>query len=193
MGDVTQLIAQARNGDALANDALYRTVYDDLHRIAGRVRPRNDALAPGSTSLVHDAYFRLANPQALGVSDRKHFFSIAARAMRQIVIDRARARLTTKRGGGAVATTLTGNEALSLDSLSLERLVELDAAMRALDAHEPRLARLVELRLFSGLSLDEAGEVLELSTATLKRDYRKAIAFLHAWLGDDDADDGPLG
>lgn len=192
MGDVTQLIARARDGDSRASDALYRAVYDDLHRIAGRVRPRNDAGAPGSTSLVHDAYLRLANPAALKISDRKHFFSVAARAMRQIVIDRARARLTVKRGAGAIVTELDESEAFSVDALSLEKLIDLDEAMRALEAHDARLARLVELRLFSGLSLDEAGEVLELSAATLKRDYRKAIVFLRELLGDGDDDDGAL-
>ena len=184
MGDLTQLIQQARDGDQRSRDALYRAVYEDLHRIAGRVRPRNDALAPGSTSLVHEAYLRLANPAALAVSDRKHFFSVAARAMRQIVVDRARGRLTTKRGGGQVAVTLEGLEDGTVAASSFERLLDLDQALEALEAHDARLARLVELRLFSGLLLEEAGEVLELSPATLKRDYQKAMAFLRECLGD---------
>lgn len=183
MGDVTLLIGRAREGDRDAADALFRTVYDDLRRIAGRQAAGGAAGAHGATSLVHEAYFRLAKPESLALSDRRHFFAVAARAMRQIAVDRARERLAAKRGSGAPEITLGAVDMQLVDDARLERLLDLDQAMTALEASDERLARLVELRHFSGLQLEEAGEVLGLSVATLKRDYRKARAFLHARLG----------
>jgi len=184
MGEVTLLIGRARDGDREAADALFRAVYDDLRRIAGRQAAGAGAGAHGATSLVHEAYFPLAKPEALALNDRRHFFAVAARAMRQIAVDHARERLAVKRGAGAPMTTLGAVDAQAADDARLERLLDLDEAMKALEASDERLARLVELRHFSGLQLDEAGEVLGLSEATLKRDYAKARAFLHAWLGD---------
>jgi RNA polymerase sigma factor (TIGR02999 family) len=183
MGEVTLLIGRARGGDRAAADALFRAVYDDLRRIAGRQRAGQGSEGPGRTSLVHEAYFRLARPESLNVNDRRHFFAVAARAMRQIAVDRARERLATKRGGGASVTTLGAADEGTPDEGRLEGLIDLDEAMNALEAADPRLAKLVEMRLFSGLLLEEAGEILELSPATLKRDWRKARAFLHARLG----------
>ncbi len=183
MGEVTLLIGRARDGDRAAADVLFRTVYDDLRRIAGRQAAGNGSHGPGRTSLVHEAYFRLARPESLNVNDRRHFFAVAARAMRQIAVDRARERLATKRGGGAQETTLGAADDALADPGRLEGLLDLDAAMGALEAADERLARLVELRLFSGLLLEEAGELMGLSPATLKRDWRKARAFLHARLG----------
>ncbi len=182
MGEVTRLLGQARNGDRAAADALFRIVYDDLRRLAAR-QVSGGGGAPGSTSLVHEVYFRLAKPDALALNDRRHFFAVAARAMRQIAVDRARERLTVKRGGGAPQTTLGAVDAEAADDGRMERLIDLDEAMKALESSDERLARLVELRHFSGLQLEEAGELLGLSPSTLKRDYRKARAFLHAWLG----------
>jgi RNA polymerase sigma factor (TIGR02999 family) len=185
MGDVTELIVRARDGDRAAADALFRAVYDDLHRIASRQAAAAGADAHGRTSLVHETYLRLARPGALALNDREHFFAVAARAMRQIVVDRARERLTTKRGEGARATTLGALDGLPVEGGKLEELIALDAALAALEASDERLARLVELRLFFGLELEEAGELLGRSVATLKRDWRKARAFLHAQLGGD--------
>jgi len=185
MGEVTLLIGRAREGDRAAADALFSAVYDDLRRLAARQASGGGSGAHGTTSLVHEAYFRLAKPQALALNDRRHFFSVAARAMRQIAVDRARERLAVKRGAGAPMTTLGAVDAQATDDSRLERLLDLDEAMKALEASDERLARLVELRHFSGLKLEEAGEVLGLSESTLKRDYRKARAFLHTWLGGD--------
>lgn len=191
MGDVTELIVRAREGDRAASDALFRAVYGDLHRIAGRQAAAAGAQAHGRTSLVHETYLRLARPGALAVNDRQHFFAVAARAMRQIAVDRARERLAAKRGEGAQATTLGALDVLPMEDGKLEDLIALDAALGALEASDARLARLVELRLFFGMELEEAGELLGLSVSTLKRDFRRARAFLHAQLGGDgQLDDG---
>jgi RNA polymerase sigma factor (TIGR02999 family) len=184
MTEVTLLIGQARDGDRVAAEQLFRAVYDDLHRIAARQVGRGDGGGLGSTSLVHEAYLRLARPESLGVNDRSHFFAVAARAMRQIAVDHARARLADKRGAGAPVTTLGAADQIAADSSRHELTMALNSALEALDAAEPRLAQLVELRFFAGMDLEQAGEVLGLSPRTLKRDFRKARAFLHARLGD---------
>jgi RNA polymerase sigma factor (TIGR02999 family) len=180
--DVTQLLVAARAGDRAAADALFRAVYADLHRIAARQVARGDGAGHGSTSLVHEAWFRLARPASLALNDRKHFFAVAARAMRQIAVDRAREHLAVKRGSGAPETTLGAAADAATDAGPHEQLVAFDAALSALEALDARLARLVELRFFGGMNLDEAGAALGLSPTTLKRDFRKARAFLHAQL-----------
>jgi RNA polymerase sigma factor (TIGR02999 family) len=182
--ELTLLISRARDGDRGAAEALFHAVYDDLRRIAGRQGAASHGEGHGRTSLVHEAYFRLARPESLNVNDRQHFFAVAARAMRQIAVDRARERLTAKRGGEAPITTLGAVDAVLPDDSKLGTLIDLHEAMGALEAADARLARLVELRVFSGLLLEEAGDLLGLSRATLKRDWRKARAFLHARLDD---------
>lgn len=190
MAEVTQLIERARVGDRNAADALFRAVYDDLHRLAARQVGRGEGGGLGSTSLVHEAYLRLAKPEALGMSGRSHFFAVAARAMRQIAVDHARERLAAKRGGGAPMTTLGAADRMPVeDDERHQQLVTLNAALDALETADPRLARLVELRFFAGMSLEEAGDLLGLSPTTLKRDFRKARAFLHARLGEGTLDE----
>jgi RNA polymerase sigma factor (TIGR02999 family) len=190
MTEVTQWIVRARDGDREAADQLFKAVYADLLGLARAQVRRGEGGGLGSTSLVHEAYFRLAKPAALAIHDRAHFFAVAARAMRQIAVDHARERLTIKRGAGAAQTTLGAMEGVSGDALRHEQMVALCQAMDALDCADPRLARLVELRFFAGLTLEEAGEVLDLSPATLKRDFRRARAFLQSRLGDADGDAG---
>ena len=135
-----------------------------------------------TTSLVHETYLRLFQPTSLDLQDRQHLFAVAARAMRQIIINRVRGRLAAKRGGGADLTTLSSAESLRNEGLdqSDQQLLALDAALQQLADCEPRLAQLVELRFFAGMELLEAGAAMGLSPATLKRDWRKARAFLHA-------------
>lgn len=182
VGDITLLIAQASAGDKSAADALFSAVYQDMRRIAARQAAAADfADAPGRTSLVHESYLRLARPDALKLADRHHFFAVAARAMRQISIDHARQRLASKRGGGINPDQLDTQRQAGT-AWGLDGLLDLDQALTDLEAVEPRLARLVELRVFSGLELEEAGQITGLSASTLKRDWRKARAFLHARL-----------
>ena len=189
MGDITQLIAKASAGDKAAADALFAAVYDDLRRIAARqAAAANHADAPGRTSLVHESYLRMARPDALKLADRHHFFAVAARAMRQISIDRARLQLAEKRGGGVGAAVLdtdrhAGERAASW---SIEGLLDLDQALSDLEAVDPRLVRLVEQRVFSGLELEEISEMTGLDLSTLKHEWRKVRAFQNARLQFDD-------
>ena len=181
MAELTELLGRARDGDKSAADQLFAAVYEDLRRIAARnLRGAGDGMR--TTSLVHEAYEKLARPEALDLNDRRHFFAVAARAMRQIVIDHARERGAGKRGGELIRVTFDGaaDEAAAPDAV--HELVALDAALHRLEALDPRLARLVELRFFGGMNLDEAGATIGLSPTTLKRDWRRARAFLHGAL-----------
>jgi RNA polymerase sigma factor (TIGR02999 family) len=184
VAELTQLIGLARSGDGAAADRLFAAVYGDLHRLAARQLRAGDGGGMRTTSLVHETYLKLARPEALDVADRAHFFAVAARAMRQITVDRVRAAWSAKRGGGAVHATLDG-VAAPADDRDLADLLALDRALSRLEALDVRLARLVELRFFAGMNLEEAGAVLGLSERTLKRDWRRARAFLHGTLGGD--------
>ena len=191
MGELTELIHLARGGDKLASDRLFAAVYADLHRLAAR-QVHGNAAGLRTTSLVHEAYFKLARPDALGVNDREHFFAVAARAMRQLAIDHARQRAAGKRGGGAPALALEDVPELELPALARDvDLLALDAALARLAQVDARLLELVEMRFFGGLELAEIAALSGRSERTLKRDWRKARAFLHANLGGEIADGGP--
>ncbi|GMV30782.1 MAG: hypothetical protein AMXMBFR59_29070 [Rhodanobacteraceae bacterium] len=182
--DVTELIAQARAGDAAASGRLFSVVYADLRALAARQvgRLRTDMRA---TSLVHEAWFRLAKPDALALRDREHFFAVAARAMRQLVIDHARQRIAGKRGGGVVAAELDSQLADADGDGRDHELLALDQALRQLEALDAHLALVVEMRFFGGLELSEISTLIARSERSLKRDWRKARAFLHQQLGGD--------
>lgn len=182
--DVTELIAQARAGDAAASGRLFNQVYADLRVLAARQvgRMRADMRA---TSLVHEAWFRLARPDALQLKDREHFFAVAARAMRQLVIDHARQRLAEKRGGGAIATELDSQLVQAGGEGRDQELLALDQALRQLETLDRHLALLVEMRFFGGLELSEIAGLTDRSERSLKRDWRKARAFLHQQLDGD--------
>lgn len=174
--DVTDLLHAWRAGDAHAEEQLFERVYGELRRIAGaQVRAHVATLAP--TELVHEVYLKLLGRRP-DVADREHFYSLAARAMRHVLVDSARRRNAAKRGGGAVEgdfdlamVQVVGDEG-SLD------LVALDEALAQLEALNPRLVRLVELRHFAGLSVEETARELAVSSRTVKRDWRTARAFL---------------
>jgi RNA polymerase sigma factor (TIGR02999 family) len=183
MGNLTELLGLASAGDKQAQDRLFAAVYDDLRRIAAR-NLRGGREGMRTTSLVHEAYEKLARPEALDLNDRHHFFAVAARAMRQIVIDHARERAAGKRGGELVQVTFEGAAEEAAAHGGLDELVAIDDALARLEALDPRLARLVELRFFGGMNLEEAGAAIGLSPTTLKRDWRRARAFLHGALGD---------
>ena len=178
-GEVTRLLVAARSGDRDASARLFELVYDDLRRLAGRrLRDRH---GPSTTSLVHDAYLRMDRNGALPYADRRHFFAVAARAMRQIVIDDARARKATKRGAGAEPLALDGvvEPANPAGDLPVEDLLALDAALERLEGSEPRLAETVEWHFFAGLTFAEIAEAREVSERTVLRDWRAARALLH--------------
>ena len=133
-GEVTQLLDAARAGDAAAGDRLFGIVYDDLRRIARRHLRGVQGGGPSSTSLVHEAFLRLARRGALPFADRQHFFAVISRAMRQIAIDQARRRLADKRGGGAVAVELdAGREELPVPASSVEELLSIHNALHDLE------------------------------------------------------------
>ncbi|MDZ4813271.1 MAG: ECF-type sigma factor [Pseudomonadota bacterium] len=181
--ELTDLIGRAQGGDRRAADQLFTAVYAELRAIAGHQRHRVEGAGMGATSLVHESYLRLIRGMSLGSEGRAHFFATAARAMRQIAIDRLRAEIAGKRGGNADITSLDGALEDAEDvKLGQTDLLALDQALTLLETFDARLSRLVELRFFAGMSLEEAGEKLGMSERTLKRDWRKARAFLHTQL-----------
>lgn len=186
-GEVTRLLGAARLGEGGAADRLFELVYDDLHRLAARRvgHRRNEARGPSTTSLVHDAFLRLTRHGALPYADRRHFFAVAARAMRQIVIDDARNRQAQKRGSGAADVDLAALEiAAPASAVSIEELLALDTALARLESSEPRLARTVEWHFYAGLTFAEIAEATEVSERTVIRDWRAARALLHLELAD---------
>lgn len=188
MHEVTALLAQVRGGDRAAGDRLFEMVYRDLRQLAARQLGRGNA-ALGATSLVHEAWFRLARPDAQALNDRQHFFAVAARAMRQIAIDHVRAQQAGKRGGGQVAVSIDDIGPLPERQTASVDLVALDQALQRLGELDPQLVQLVEMRFFAGLDLDEVADLTGKSTRTLKRDWRKARAFLQVQLGGKDVAD----
>jgi RNA polymerase sigma factor (TIGR02999 family) len=169
-------VRAAAGGDAEALRTLFTAVYAELRRLAHRQLAQHDGETINTTGLVHETYLKLAKPESLHLSDRGHFYSTAARAMRQIVIDHARRRKAEKRGGAAVQVTLDDNA--MADPLDPEQLIHLDGALSRLGELEPRLAELVELRFFAGLSVEQVAELRDVAPRTVLRDWRRARAFL---------------
>jgi RNA polymerase sigma factor (TIGR02999 family) len=178
MRPITNLLLDWRRGNRAALDQLLPLVYEELRRIA-QARLRQEAVGHTiqATALVHEAYVRLVDLNRLSVTDRTHFFAIAARLMRQILVDHARRRLSDKRGGGQTLLTLEGIYDAAAAAPPVD-LLDLDRALDELGTFDERLARVVELRFFVGLTLDEAAEALDVSHATIERDWAVAKAWL---------------
>jgi RNA polymerase sigma factor (TIGR02999 family) len=174
---VTALLSAWRSGNKGAQDRLFQLVYKDLHRVASRYmsreRPEHTLQA---TALVNEAYIRLIGMDEFHWQDRAHFFSVAARVMRRILVDSARARRFQKRGGGAASISL--DEALMVTGQHGPDLVALDDALSALSAMDERKGRVVELRFFGGLSAAETAAVLGVSDDTVLRDWKMAKVWL---------------
>lgn len=182
---VTRLVQDAAGGDAGAIDRLLPLVYENLRSLADAMmhRAANQTLQP--TALVHEAYLKLVDAAALDVRGREHFFALAATAMRQILIDRARHRGTAKRGGGRERVTLD-----AVDGEELARTVDFDAlatALAELAEEDARAARVVELRFFAGLTNEEIARHLGLTDRTVRSDWRFARAWLAGRLADEPA------
>lgn len=177
MGEITVLLRQARSGDVCSRDELFELVYAELTRIArarlSRSAPLTQIDAP---SLVHEAYLRLSRNAELPVDDRRAFFAYAASVMRNVVVDYVRERAAEKRGGGAERVTLTGDR--TEFAAEPTDFGQLDAALARLAQVDERSHRIVELRYFAGLTHDEIADTLDVSPATVKREWRKARAFL---------------
>lgn len=177
--DVTALLRAWGEGDPAALDALLPVVYRELHRQAERyMRAQPPGHTLQATGLVHEAYLRLVNRKQVDWSGRAHFFGVAAKAMRSILVDHARARNAAKRGGGAGQLTLTDLEASDGFEVGEIGVLDLDEAITRLTELDPRKGSLVELRYFGGLSIEETGKVLGISPATVKREWRTARAWL---------------
>lgn len=177
--DITQVLNAAARGEVAAADQAYATIYQELRRIARSNRRRwngNETL--NTTALVHEAFERLAG--AADWASRVHFYATAARAIRHILIRYAESRNAQKRGGGA--PHLDVDELSLRDPRVLEELLALNEALQALEAGNPRQARVVECRFFAGLSIEETAAALDVSPATVKRDWLLASAELHELL-----------
>lgn len=177
---VTELLARWSGGDPSARDALVPLVYEELRRIARRclsARSSHHTLQP--TALVHEAYLRLANRDSLTVRDRAHFYAMAAQMMRQILIDYARKKQAAKRGGLAITLALDeASDHAPFAEADLD-LLALDDAMKELALLDVRQCKIVELRFFGGLSIEETAEVVDISQATAKREWATARVWLH--------------
>ncbi len=183
--DITDILLDARKRDpAEAYERLLPLVYDELKRLAhGQLRRRRPGQTLETTALVHEAYLKLIDQKRASFNDRGHFLAVAATAMRHILINYARSRTAQKRGGDERPVTLdeawmAADAAPSGDDGAVEVLA-LDRALQALSQVSERLGRLVELRYFGGLTVEETAAVLDVSAPTVKRDWRKARAFLY--------------
>ncbi|HEY6337329.1 MAG TPA: sigma-70 family RNA polymerase sigma factor [Candidatus Sulfotelmatobacter sp.] len=173
---VTKLLLRWREGDSSARDALIPFVYKELRRLAGRCLAGQNQQTLQSTALVHEAYLRLAEQSTLRANDRTHFFSIAARLMREILVDHARRRSAGKRGSNCL--TVTFDDAVALPGKREIDLVALDDALNALAEMDSRQSQIVELRFFGGLSIEDTAELLKTSPATVKREWVTARLWL---------------
>jgi len=186
---VTGLLLAWREGDERALERLIPLVHEELHRLARRhMRGERGDHTLQTTALINEAYLRLVDVRRLQWRDRAHFFAMAARLMRRVLVDHARARRSLKRGGGAPALSL--DEAPAVARERERDLVALDDALKALETVDRRKSQVIELRFFGGLSVDETAEVLQVSGDTVMRDWRLAKAWLLRELRTTSAHDG---
>lgn len=177
-GDVTQLLVQWKGGDRESLDRLIPLVYKELRLIAQRfLREEKPGHTLQSTALVHEAYLRLVDQSQMNWQNRAHFFGVAATIMRNILVDHARARQANKRGGPAPKLSL--DEAVALPQKRDLELIAVDDALLNLSSFDPQQSRIVELRFFGGLTIEETSEVLGISESTVKRDWILA----KTWIG----------
>jgi RNA polymerase sigma factor (TIGR02999 family) len=175
--EVTQLLIAWSNGDQAALEQLTPLVYSELHRLAHRYLGRErKGHTLQTTALVHEAYIRLIDQKEVRWQNRAHFFAIAAQIMRRILVDYARARNYAKRGGGAQRVSF--DEAMDVSDERAADVIALDEALSALAELDQRKSRIIELRFFGGLSIEETAEVLGVSPGTVMRDW----TFAKAWL-----------
>lgn len=184
--DVTQVLEQLRNGDERAADKLLPLVYDEFRALARHYLSQerhNHTLQP--TALVHEAYMKLVDQSRVDWHGKSHFFAVAAQAMRRILVDHARSRQRDKRGGGRARVVL--DEAVALSPQKDEDVLALDEALERLAAIDPRQAKVVELRFFGGLSVEEVAQALGVSKRTVEGDWTFARAWLSRELRNDDS------
>jgi RNA polymerase sigma factor (TIGR02999 family) len=181
-GDVAGLLREWSAGDSQARDRLIPLVYDRLKELAHQRRGgANVNISLTTTAIVHETYIRLVAAPSVDLYDRAHFLALAGQIMRNLLIDHARARLTAKRGGGAIAVEL--DEASFMSDSDLDAIVELHEALERLAVLNPRQSQMLEARYFGGLSLEETAAACGVSLATAKRELRSARAWLALAMG----------
>lgn len=178
--DITSLLQAHQQGDAGALERVWPLVYDHLRAIAGRQLRAGAPATLNATALVHEAYLRLADDSRLTWQNRAHFLGIAARCMRQVIVDAARARRAIKRGGGRPLEELNP-DAIAVDGHA-DLIVAIDAALESIARFNQRLARVAECRLFAGLTDEETAGALGLSVRTVQREWQRARAWLQQQL-----------
>ena len=179
--DVTGLLSAWRDGDGQALEHLMPLVYEQLRRLAGRSlrrEHRGQTLQP--TSLVHEAYLRLAQGDKHTYVDRVHFFAVASRIMRHVLLDRAKARTSDKRGGGMVQQTLNDN--VMLTSEQPDTVLEIDRLLVRMEGFDPRKVKVVEMIFYGGMTYDEVAEALDISAVTVHRELKMAKAWMRSEL-----------
>ena len=176
--EITQMLLEWNGGDRSSLDKLLPFVYDELHRQAARYlrRERRDHTLQ-TTALINEAYLKLIDQREVNWESRTHFFAIAAQAMRRILVDYAKAKHRAKRGGGDIQITFDEAALVTTDEKSID-LIALDEALNRLAIKDKQQARVVELRYFSGLNLEETAKVLEISRITAARDWAMAKAWI---------------
>lgn len=181
MSEITQLLAECQGeqaGQAGARDRLYALLYPELKRLARSHLARSAPMTLDPSAIVHDAWLRCAGSAPPG--SRGQFFAYASAVMRSVIVDHVRERAADKRGGGQAAVTLS---TAALDALPAQAgALDIDEALVALERADPRAHRMVEMRYFGGMTMDEVAEVLGVSVPTLQRDWRRARAFLYNFL-----------
>ena len=188
---VTQLLHAMRDGDQQALNALFPLVYDALHRIAQQKRRQwHGDYTLNTTALVHEAYLKLAAQDQLDWSSRAHFLAVAAKAMRNIMVDYAKQRRAQKRGGGAKKFSLEDMETafergLALPETRIDTMISLDDALKKLEQVNERQSQIVECRFFGGMSVEETAQALGISKATVKRGWSVAQAWLYRMMSQD--------
>ena len=176
--EITQLLTAFRKGSKNAYDQLFPVVYDRLRSIANlQLRQEDQGHTYSKTDLVHEAYFKLINQNKVKWQDRAHFYAVAARSMRQILIDHARKKLAEKRGGSEKNLTYI-DEIMRVEHQAGE-LIDLDEALNKLSALDSRMAKVVEFRYFGEMTFDDIAEVMDLSSRTVKRDWAQARGWLY--------------
>jgi RNA polymerase sigma factor (TIGR02999 family) len=177
-GEVTELLRELREGDRLALDRIMPLVYEELLRLARVHRARlGDGRAPGTVSIVHEAYVRLADQERIDSASRAQFFALASRVMRSVLVDNARWHNRKKRGGGVEPVPLS--EELLVSESRADDLLAIDEALTRLENTDERLGRIVECRFFGGLTVDETAEALGVSSASVKRGWNLARSWLY--------------
>lgn len=183
-GPVTLLLTELHDGNQDAATRLMPLIHTELRRMAGSYMQRErSGHTLQATALVNEVYMRLAGGAVLPWQNRAHFFGIAAHAMREVLLDYARSHVASKRGGKNAQRVNLDAEQLRGISPKIENVIAIDEVLQRLERIDPRQSRLIELRFFAGLSVEGAAEVMDVSAATIKREWRSAKAWLHRELG----------